>query len=143
MALLRSNHERLKARDDKSRASNLSAPFFVIGGRVKNYWVTSNMAEAHLYRAISIIFEHRSHLLNGFFDDGQPKLSAEPAVLLKHYRCLSSGEFVLMKVALDIWCSSGNAKIWEILDVLDIHNFSKVMAGLAAARSHESRDIEF
>ena len=102
--------------------------------------------EDELYEAVAKLFVGHQHLLNGIFDKKIPKLSAEPVQLLRHYQCLSSGEYVMMKVALDIWCSSGGAQVSELLDVLDIHNFCNVLTALSSARGREikaARDFKF
>jgi len=47
---------------------------------------------------------------------------------------LSDGEKVLIRIALDIWSGSGDAKVWELIETLDDYNFSNVLKGLAVLR---------
>lgn len=104
-------------------------------------WQSADAGGVQLYEAVSKLFAHHQHLLNGIFDKEKPKLCAEPADLLAHYQCLSSGEYVMVKVALDIWCSSGGAQVSELLDILDIHNFCNVLIALSSARGREIEDM--
>ena len=105
-------------------------PLFLALGRMKFHdWQSADSSEVRLYEAVSKLFVNHQHLLNGIFDKKLPKLSAEPADLLRHYQCLSSGEYVMMKIGIDIWCSYGGAKVSELLDTLDIHNFCNVLLG--------------
>lgn len=109
-------------------------------------WQSADAGDVQLYEAVSKLFVHHQHLLNGIFDKEIAKLSAEPADLLMHYKCLSSGEFVMVKVALDIWCSSGGARVSELLDILDVHNFCNVLTALSSARDREieaTRNFKF
>lgn len=103
-------------------------------------WQSPDPEEVQLYEAISRLFVNHPHLLKGIFDKKIPSLSAEPADLLTHYQCLSSGEYVMMKVALDIWCSSGGARVSELLDTLDVHNFCNVLTALSSVRDCEIKD---
>lgn len=103
-------------------------------------WQSADSDEIQLYEAVAKLFVRHQHLLNGIFDKTKPKLSAEPADLLMHYQCVSSGEYLMVKVALDIWCSSGGARVSDLLDTLDVHNFCDVLTALSSARS---REIEY
>lgn len=109
-------------------------------------WQGADAAEMQLYDAVSKLFVQHQHLLNGIFDKKTPKLSAEPAQLLRHYRCASSGEYLMVKVAIDVWCGAGGARVSELLDILDVHNFCNVLTALSAARNHEieaARNFKF
>jgi len=109
-------------------------------------WQSADADEVRLYEAVSKLFVHHEHLLNGIFDKKIARLSAEPTQLLKHYRCLSSGEYVMVKIAIDIWCSAGGARVSELLDILDVHNFCNVLTALSSARDREietARNFKF
>ena len=105
-------------------------------------WQGADSGEVQLYEAVSKLFVHHQHLLNGIFNINTPRLTAEPVDLLTHYQqCLSSGEYVMVKVALDIWCSAGGAQVSELLDILDVHNFCNVLIALSSARGREIEDM--
>ena len=65
-----------------------------------------------------------------FFDPDRPKVRQAPQELLANCRGYSSGEFVLIRIALDIWCGSGEAKLNQILATLDLDNLSNVLEAL-------------
>lgn len=54
--------------------------------------------------------------------------------MLKQTAGLSSGEILLIKIALDIWSGSGHAYVWEIIEVLDKDNFFYVPEALIIVR---------
>lgn len=99
-------------------------------------WYGADSNQMRRYDAVARLFCGRQHLVTGIFDRHEAKLRASPAELLKHYRILSPGEFVLVKVALDIWCRTGGARVSELLD-LEIHNFSSVLSALSSLRENE------
>jgi hypothetical protein len=103
---------------------------FLRGGKMLD-WANVNKSELQLYEAIAKLLVNHEHLLNGLFNPTCQRLSDEPEALLKHYRsCLSPGEFILIRVSLDIWCSSGNARLAEVLDGLDDFNFNNFVSSL-------------
>ena len=100
-------------------------------------WRDATTTERQKYQAIALIFAQHTNLLEFFFDQSEPRISFEPGCLLKAAECFSSGERQLIRVALDVWSSSGNAKIWQILETLDSVNFSNVLEALVLWRSYK------
>lgn len=99
-----------------------------------NTWINPLDSEIKQYKIISMLFEKHPKLLEFFFDKNEPKLNWPPDEMLDHSSVFSSGEYILIKVALDIWSGSGNALLWEILDTLDRDNFIKVIQGIINLR---------
>jgi hypothetical protein len=89
-------------------------------------WKNARATERIQFQAISIIFESCPQLLKFLFDPGNPRLKSEPEKLLKSARSLSSGEFILIKLAIDIWCSEGQLKVYELFE-LDSELFASVL----------------
>lgn len=100
-----------------------------------NDWSDSKEIPLRHYDAITHVLQHHDNLLRGLFDTCPPRLNGNARALLAHYkRCLPNQEYILIRVALDIWDSSGNAKIGHILDQLDARSFLNVINGLVLAR---------
>jgi hypothetical protein len=103
-----------------------------------NTWTNPLESEIKQYKIIAMIFAKHPKLLEFFFDKKEPKLNWPPDEMLDQASVFSSGEYVLIKVALDIWSGSGDALLWEILDTLDNDNFTKVIKGLIFFRSQNN-----
>ncbi len=93
-------------------------------------WVEPGEHEVRLYEAISKVFLNHQYLLRGFFEERQPRISLAPEEMIQQSAGFSDGEIVLIKIALDIWSGSGNACVWELLEVLDKGNFLNVLKGM-------------
>lgn len=76
------------------------------------------------------MFLNHQYLLRGFFEERQPRISLAPEEMIQQSAGFSDGEIVLIKIALDIWSGSGNACVWELLEVLDKGNFLNVLKGM-------------
>ena len=85
-----------------------------------------------------MVFHSHSYLLEFFFDSKEIKISREPLEMLKQARGFSSGEQILIRVALDIWSGSGNTKVWSLLESLDDQSLVNVLKALALFRGLES-----
>ena len=94
-------------------------------------WRDAKPADRHLYNSISIIFRNHPEMLLFFFEGERPRLRHDPMEMRKLSCYFSSGEQLLIKVALDMWSGGGNAKIWQILETLDAENFANVLEALA------------
>lgn len=82
----------------------------------------------------SRVFFRHPYLLNDFFEEEQPRIKRRPEKMLIWAQGFSSGETVLIKIALDIWSGSGNTYVWELLESLDKENFFHVLEGLVISR---------
>lgn len=101
-------------------------------------WSRASRAERRLFLLIEQIFSNHPQLLEFFFDKSQPRIRFEPLDMIKEAGCFSSGEQVLIRVALDMWSCSGNAKVWQLLETLDHENFSNVLKALDNWRHYRS-----
>jgi hypothetical protein len=58
--------------------------------------------------------EGSSQLLELLFDLDRPRLRQPPEQLLQTARGLSSGDYTLVKLAVDIWCEQGEIRVHEL-----------------------------
>lgn len=101
-------------------------------------WQNAKAIDRLHWDSISLVFHNHSYLLDFFFDPKEPRISHEPMEMLRLSRGFSSGEQILIRVALDIWSGSGNTKVWNLLESLDEESLSKVLKALAVFRGIKS-----
>ena len=93
-------------------------------------WPNETRAEKKQLEAISIFLSHNAHLVDFLFDPGAPKLNSPPEDLLFAARGLASGDFLLVRLALNIWCGSGGIEVHELFDA-EPEVFSSILKSLA------------
>jgi hypothetical protein len=101
-------------------------------------WRDATRTEQRQYQLIASIFFKHPKLLEFFFQKRSAQMQFSPENMLKEMRCFSSGEQVLIRVAMDVWSGSGNAKVWQLLEKLDHENFSNVLKVLDNWRHYMS-----
>lgn len=84
--------------------------------------------------AIHILFNGDERLLQLMFHHKEPRLRSSPVDLVKEARGLSSSEFILVQVALDVWCGEGKASLSDILSALDDENLLRFLTAIAYKR---------
>ena len=72
------------------------------------------------------------------FDPGEASLNGEPDELIRDAGCFSSGEQILVRVAIDIWNGCGGASLGDVLTRLDDWRFRRVVRAMLNARAQES-----
>ena len=93
-------------------------------------WKTATKTDQRLLEIIGHMFCKHLYLLDFFFDPNEPRLRQLPEELLKESAVMSSGEDLLVRVALDLWSGSGDARVWELIEILDGENFVYVLRSL-------------
>ena len=88
------------------------------------------MSERKLLIAIKRLLSRHPDLIAFVFDKHRPKLRCEPEILLQQSGAFCSGEQILIRVALDLWNSSGNARLPDIMERLDEGNFHNVITAI-------------
>jgi hypothetical protein len=63
-----------------------------------------------------MIFRNHPGLLDFFFEKKEPRIRMRAIEMRKAAFGMSSGEQLLLRVALDVWSGSGNAKIWQLIN---------------------------
>ena len=81
-------------------------------------------------------------LLDFLFDPSEAELCVSPSVVLDRFHFLSSGEQLLIRVALDIWSGEGHAEVRDILSTLDPYRFDDVIQALCRTQ-RGLRESEF
>jgi len=93
-------------------------------------------------RAISKLFGNDEYWLYFFFAPNKPELRLPPAEILAEAACFSHGERVLVQIALEIWCEQGDAKIGDLLDILDEESFLRCLGAFLDYRELSVRDLQ-
>lgn len=93
-------------------------------------WKTARVSERVLLQAMERLFRDHRELLAFVFDPLEPKLRRPPKVLLTQARAFSTGEALLIRVALDLWNQTGAVSLYEIIERLDYENFEAVTTTL-------------
>jgi hypothetical protein len=63
------------------------------------------------------------------------------AGLLRETETMSSGEALLVRVALELWLAEKRAGLWELVRRLDLGNFDRVLEALQIARGPRGWEI--
>jgi hypothetical protein len=93
-------------------------------------WKSSRQSERQVLSAAIELFSDHPHLLRFTFDQNEAKLRADPEALLQQAQSLSSGELLLVKLAMDLWNGSGEVRILELINGLDAHNFNRALGAI-------------
>ncbi len=96
-------------------------------------WNTACLSEKKQFDAISLILSQSPHLLSFLFDPNQPQLKDSPDRLLLAARGLCSSEYLLLRLALDLWCEQGQVKIHELFN-LEPEVFAVILQALKGLR---------
>ena len=97
-------------------------------------WQGTGRSERRMMESLNLIFAGHSKLLEFLFEPDRPRLRQAPEILLDQASGYSSGESILIRVALDLWSGSGDVLLWEIIEKLDERTFAGVIAGLGYLR---------
>ena len=96
----------------------------------------SNACEGDLRRAqaISVLMEKHPKLMNWLFREDRPELKCSPREMLRQAGAFSTGERILIRLALDLWSGEGEAKVLD-LDRLDPGNFKNALTAIQLMRA--------
>lgn len=97
-------------------------------------WPGAGRHDRRMLETLNLIFRRHSGLLAFLFEPQCPRLRQEPAYLLTAAGAFSSGERVLVRIALDLWNSSGSVRLWDLIETLDEQTYHDVLAGLGHLR---------
>lgn len=90
-------------------------------------WPTNKVTENVLLQAMRSLFSQNPDLLPFIFDRTEPQLRRSPGALIEEAVGFSSGERLLVRIALDLWNQSGAVGLWEIIERLDSPAFNNVI----------------
>lgn len=94
------------------------------------YWQNASRGERKQLEAISTFLGHNPQLVDFLFDPKAAKLNDSPDRLLVAASGLASGDFLLVRLALNLWCGSGGIEVHEIFDA-EPEVFAQIMKAFA------------
>lgn len=100
-------------------------------------WAHACSADRRLLQTLKRLFQKHPELLTFLFDRRQARLNAAPEVILERAQGMSSGERILVRIALDLWNSSGETNLLDPIERLDRDNFENFISALHLLR-HDS-----
>lgn len=106
-------------------------------------WLGAGRHERRMQEVLNLIFRKHPKLLDFLFQQDQPQLRLESEHLLFDAGAFSSGEKILVRLALDLWDGSGNVRLWDIIERLDDENYRNVLLGLRHLRRIDPDEPEY
>jgi len=97
-------------------------------------WDVVNRDVYNRFLIIMEMLEGDGGLLEYLFDPDEAELRCNPSEIIKNSRGYSSGQRVMIRVALDIWSGSGDTKLFDVIEGLDEDRFRKIVRGLLTSR---------
>ena len=80
-----------------------------------------------IYTVVSIVLGHNESLINLILNKNRTRLRNRPEAILAKNLFLSSGEIVLLKVAIDLWSGTSLSSLYDLIYTLDRRNFENIM----------------
>jgi hypothetical protein len=104
-------------------------------------WKRTNRYELRMQKTLNLIFRKHPALVDSIFDKERPRLRCEPERILMECGVFSSGEKILIRVALDLWNGSGGVSLWDVVERLDVDNYRNVLRGLLNLRQIDDEEM--
>lgn len=95
------------------------------------------------YQAINLVFKKHQKLKDRCFKKQTIELTQSAHEILESTAGYSSGEKVLIQIALDICHGPGNAKVKDLLEILDAQSFSNVLEGFSCLAKFKIKSEEW
>jgi hypothetical protein len=80
-------------------------------------WQNASRGEQRQLEAISIFLKHSPHLVDFLFNPDFPKLNDSPDELVARAGGMPSGDMLLVRLAINLWCCSGGLEVHELFEV--------------------------
>jgi len=100
---------------------------------MQHKWTNACKGDVKRASAISVLMDKHPALIDWMFREDKPELKASPGQILKRAGAFSTGEKILIQLALDIWSGDGATKILD-LDRLDPGNFKNALSAIELMR---------
>lgn len=100
-------------------------------------WQGAGRHERRMQEVLNLIFQNHPQLLGFLFEGEHARLRGVPEELLVEACAFSTGERILVRVALDLWSGTGHVHLWDMVERLDDENYHHVLAGLRHLRPIE------
>lgn len=102
-------------------------------GLIMFQWKNASSGDLKRFQIIEEIFKDYPRLLEFLFHTTKAELRSSPEVIRQEAGCLSSGERLLIRIAMDIWSESGDVKLLDILS-LDFKLYERVVFAITRIR---------
>lgn len=90
-------------------------------------WQNASQEDLDLLLEIEVLLSNNIQLLTFIFHSKEPRLRAPATVILFESGVFSSGQQILIQLALDIWDGSGHTQVMDLVHLLDSQNYSRAM----------------
>ena len=100
-------------------------------------WENPGRGGRRLMEVMNLIFRNHPELLGFLFEPARPKLRHEAEKLMGEARGFSSGEQILIRIALNLWNGHGSVSLWDVIEKLDQENYQQVVLGLQHLRQFD------
>jgi hypothetical protein len=97
-------------------------------------WAQATNRDRQLFQIISDLVSRDSRLLIFLFNTHYPKLRLPADEIIKSARGMPLGDYLLIKLAIELWCEQGKIRVHELLS-LDEPLFSRALVALASFHS--------
>ena len=82
-------------------------------------WAYASLTDKKLFQCISLATNNNEQLLKYLFDPKSAKLRLPPDQLLKNASGFCSGDYLLVKFAVDLWSEQGCLNLHELFNFDD------------------------
>jgi hypothetical protein len=106
-------------------------------------WKTADESDKSLLKSIKFLLLGRDKLLEFMFNPHFPRLNDQPENLLHSSLSFSSGEQLLVRIALDLWDGSGGAHFRDIYSILDRETYVRAIQVIEKIRWNTSYNSVF
>lgn len=103
--------------------------------KYKNWPETTCTGDFKRLRIIQDLFTDFPDMVDWLFKTDKPEIFDEPEVVLAKAGALSSGQQILVQMALAIWCWHDGPKIVDVCRRLDGKNFKAVLEAMCQLRN--------
>jgi hypothetical protein len=100
-------------------------------------WTEATPSDKALFVIISRLLNKHPKLLPFIFHPKEPILGQSPEILIQQARAFSSGELLLVRLAIDIWSQDSSVGFMEVVWNLDPENFENTLAVLRMLRPEQ------
>ena len=100
-------------------------------------WENPGRGGQRLMEVMNLTFQNHPQLLGFLFESDRPKLRHEASTLIREAGAFSTGEKILIRIALNLWSGHGSVCLWDIIEKLDQEDYQQVVLGLQYLRQYD------
>lgn len=100
-------------------------------------WKNPGRGGQRLMEVMNLIFQNHPQILEFLFELDRPKLRHEADRLMREAGVFSTGEKILIRIALNLWNGYGSVCLWDVIERLDQDNYQQVVLGLQHLRQFD------